>query len=196
MKETIRQKVLETKRRIILEEAARIFESEGFAALKIQEIAEKLGMSVGALYNMFGSKEGLYLAYVEDQIRRFQEQLVQACAASPDARACLIHFVRLKFAAFSQKRKAVEDPAGGDPLFFLKTNSRLAETIRPIYDHLAALFEKLHESQPLKERDFLKIAHLFNAFTTGYVEYWLSCEKSLDESPETVVARFLEGMKA
>ncbi|WP_456452155.1 TetR/AcrR family transcriptional regulator, partial [Hydrogenimonas sp.] len=59
VKETIRQKVLETKRRILLEEAARIFESEGFTALKIQEIAEKLGMSVGALYNMFGSKEGL-----------------------------------------------------------------------------------------------------------------------------------------
>ncbi len=196
MKETIRQKVHETKRRIILEEAARIFESEGFAALKIQEIAKKLGMSVGALYNMFGSKEGLYLAYVEDQIRRFEEQLSQACAASPDARTCLSHFVRLKFAAFLQKRKAVEDPAGGDPLFFLKTNSRLAETIRPIYDHLAALFAKLHESEPLKERDFLKIAHLFNAFTTGYIEYWLGSSKSLDEAPETVVARFLEGFKA
>jgi len=196
VKETIRQKVLEAKRRVVLEETAGIFENEGFTALKIQEIAEKLDMSVGALYNMFGSKEGLYLAYIEDQIRHFQERLAQACAASPDARACLVHFVRLKFAAFSQKRKAIEDPVGGDPLFFLKTNSRLTETLCPIYDHLAVIFEKLHESEQLKERDFLKVAHLFNAFTTGYVEYWLGSKKSLDESPETVVARFLEGMKA
>ena len=196
MKEVIRQKVIETKRNLILEEVSKIFEAEGFSTVKMQEIAKRLGMSVGALYKLFDSKEALYYAYIDYQIRRFHEALAAACPSSEDPRSCLARFVRMKFDVFAAKRKAIEDPVVGDPLFFLKMNTHKSDPARPIFEYLGRLFERLDLSEPLRERNFLKLAYLFNAFTTGYVEYWIHHDGALDESAEDVLEEFLEGMKA
>jgi AcrR family transcriptional regulator len=187
--------VVETKRNIILEEASHIFESEGFNSVKMQDIANRLGISVGALYKLFDSKEALYYAYVEYQIRKFHEALVQACSGREEPRACLARYVRMKFDIFRAKRKAIEDPVVGDPLFFFKMNTHRSEPARPIFEYLAGLFAKLHEKEPLREDDTLKVAYLFNAFTTGYVEYWIHYGRGIEQSEESVLAEFLEGMK-
>jgi AcrR family transcriptional regulator len=195
VKEIIRRKVVETKRNIILEEVSEVFESEGFTAVKMQEIARRLGMSVGALYKLFDSKEALYYAYVEFQIRRFHEALLQACPSTEEPRICLTRYIRMKFDVFRAKRKAIEDPVMGDPLFFFKMNTHHNEPARPIFEFLAALFERLAEREPLREEDPLKVAYLFNAFTTGYVEYWIHYDRGLEGPEERVLDEFLEGMK-
>jgi len=196
VKEIIRRKMIETKRNLILEEVSKIFEAEGFATVKMQEIAKRLGMSVGALYKLFDSKESLYYAYIDYQIRQFHEALLAECPSPREPRRCLCRYIRMKFDVFAAKRKAIEDPVVGDPLFFLKMNTHKSDPARPIFDYLAALFEKLDGTEALRERNFLKVAYLFNAFTTGYVEYWIHHDGALDESEERVLTEFLEGMKA
>ena len=79
VKDRIRKQIAETKRHLILQEVSRIFESEGFSTVKMQEIARHLGMSVGALYKLFDSKEKLYYAYIDFQIRLFYEMLLRKC---------------------------------------------------------------------------------------------------------------------
>jgi len=194
VKETIRQKVIETKRELILQEVSGLFESEGFSNLKIQEIARRLDISVGALYKLFPSKEALYYAYIDYQIRQFHEALRARCPAPGDPLRCLRHYVRLKLDVFRSKRKAIEDPVVGDPLFFLKMSARQQDPAKPVFDYLAELFAALAQQRPLRESDPRKIAYLFNAFTTGYVEYWLHSEGELDESEDRIVTEFLEGM--
>ena len=194
MKEVIRQKVQETKRQIVVEEVSRIFESEGFHSAKMQEIAKKLGISVGALYKLFDSKEALYYAYIEHQIRNFHNELVESCPGFDDPVVCLERYVQLKFEVFSAKRKAIEDPVVGDPLFFVKMNAQRSDPARPIFDYLAKLFESLGRVRPLKEPNPLKLAYLFNAFTSGYIEYWIHYEERLEDSARQVVEEFLYGM--
>ena len=194
VKKALRRETLETRRRLVLEEVSPLFESEGFAALKMQKIAERLGISVGALYKLFDSKEALYYAYIEFQIRRFHEALRRACEGIDDPEACLRRFVRMKFDIFQSKRKAIEDPVVGDPLFFLKMNAHRSDPARPIFEFLARLFARLRRQTPLKESDDLKTAYIFNAYTTGYVEYWFHYPDGFDDSEAEVLRRFLAGM--
>ena len=194
MKELIRDKIQETKRRLVIEAVSKLFEEEGISALKMQDIARYLKMSVGALYKLFESKEALYFAYVAYQFEHFYKGLTSGCSDEVIPRHCLERFVAMKLEVFRAKRKAVEDPLAGDPLFFLKMDTRVGDAAAPIFDFLTMQFEKLAETTPLKEMDNLKIAYLFNAFTTGYVEYWIRRGGELKESPEKVVGNFLEGM--
>ncbi|BDY11807.1 hypothetical protein HCR_01190 [Hydrogenimonas cancrithermarum] len=196
MKEIIKQKVLETKKNLVLEEISKIFESEGFSSVKMQEIANRLGISVGALYKLFSSKEEMYYAYIEYQIHRFHTLLLQKCSTSSDPKTCLQRYVELKFEVFASKRKALEDPVVGDPLFFVKMNTQKNDPAKPIFGFLADLFQRLDSVEPLKEKNYMKLAYLFNAFTMGYVEYWIHYGEKLDENAARVLEAFLEGMKA
>jgi AcrR family transcriptional regulator len=69
----------------MLDAAGRIFAAGGFHAASMDEIATAAGISKPMLYNYFGSKEGLYVAYVQ----RSGHALLQAMrtADSPDATA-------------------------------------------------------------------------------------------------------------
>ncbi|WP_457596530.1 TetR/AcrR family transcriptional regulator [Hydrogenimonas sp.] len=193
MNSRLKKALHETKRNLVLEEVSTIFETEGFG-VKMQRIAEALGMSVGALYKLFDSKEALYYAYIDYQIRLFHEKLLSLCDENDDSETVLERYVALKFEVFAAKRKAVEDPVVGDPLFFFKLNCHQEDAAGPIFDFLADTFRRLDGATPLKTRDFLETAYLFNAYTTGYVEYWLRCGGGLPEPKEALV-RFLEGLR-
>ncbi|NPA29508.1 MAG: TetR/AcrR family transcriptional regulator [Epsilonproteobacteria bacterium] len=194
MKATWRRKMAETKRQMVLEAVAPLFEKEGFSAVRMQDVAAGLGISVGALYKLYPSKEALFHAYVGHQISAFAEELALRCEGVAEPTAALAVFVALKFEVFRQKRKAIEDPAAGDPLFFLKLNTRQNEAARPVYEFLADRFRAVAAEMPLVESDMLKMAYLFNAYTTGYVEHWLqNADEKLDERPENVVRAFLNG---
>jgi AcrR family transcriptional regulator len=51
----------------MLEVAGKAFAARGFHAVSMDEIAERAGISKPMLYHYFGSKEGLYVAYVRQQ---------------------------------------------------------------------------------------------------------------------------------
>ncbi|WP_201332621.1 TetR/AcrR family transcriptional regulator [Nitratiruptor sp. YY09-18] len=193
MKEILKLKVQATKRKIFLEEISNLIEKEGFAQLKMQDIAKYLGISVGALYKIFASKEDLFLAYVEYQIKKFHALLKEHTKNIEDPLQCLQIYVRLKFEVFQQKRRAIEDPLMGDPFYFLKMEKRQYALIEPIHKMVASWFAKMHVHKPLKEENFLKLAYLFNSFTNGYVEYWLIHGEDL--RPTKVVELFLQGVQ-
>lgn len=50
----------ELYRSLVLEAAEEEFAKHGFAEARVQRVADSVGLSVGTLYNLFESKEGLY----------------------------------------------------------------------------------------------------------------------------------------
>ncbi len=195
MKELIKEKVLETKKNLVLEKVSEYFEKVGFESIKMQEIAAHTGLSVGALYKLFPSKERLFFEYIEYQIKKFHEELIAASVGITDPRDLLKKFVELKFSAFISKKEAMQHPVIGDPLFFVKMNTRKSEPAGPIYDFLAAVFEMLSETEPMREESHRKTAYIFNAYTTGFVEYWLNQGGELDDDVSEVVDMFISGMR-
>jgi AcrR family transcriptional regulator len=71
----------------LLRAAADTFAERGFAAARMDEIAERVGLSKGALYYRYESKEDLFLALLDERCRTYEAQLEEAFAdgAAPDA---------------------------------------------------------------------------------------------------------------
>src|SRR5205807_4179149 len=69
----------------MLEVAGRVFAARGFHEASMDEIAEAADISKPMLYNYFGSKEGLYFAYVDLSYREIVAAIDEAVAAGARA---------------------------------------------------------------------------------------------------------------
>ncbi len=190
MKEVLKAKVRDLKRELILEEASAYFEAVGLEEAKMAEVAERCGISVGALYKVFASKDALFYAYVAHQIARFMQRLEAATADVAGADEKLRIFARLKFATFCDKAKVIKDPLSGDPLFFAKLNLSHGNPAEPVYAWLAEVFTALTgDASPA-----LRTAYRFSAVLLGDIEYWLLYGGTLESEADAAVDRFLYGM--
>jgi AcrR family transcriptional regulator len=68
----------ERREQLILDVAGQVFAAAGYEAAPMDEIADRAGVSKPLLYTYFGSKEGLYLAYIERAGRELLERLINA----------------------------------------------------------------------------------------------------------------------
>jgi AcrR family transcriptional regulator len=66
-----RRSVYKAPRAEVLKTALDLFSSKGYSATKMSDIAGKVGISVGALYLRFKSKEALCLELIKDQRKEF-----------------------------------------------------------------------------------------------------------------------------
>ncbi len=66
-----RERETQSKRRDILDAAARVFVEKGFHGAAMADIAEEAGVATGTLYNFFRSKEELYFTLIEEKADEF-----------------------------------------------------------------------------------------------------------------------------
>lgn len=66
----------ELYRSLVLEAAEQEFASHGFADARVQRVADSVGLSVGTLYNLFDSKEGLFAELHRKRASALMERLV------------------------------------------------------------------------------------------------------------------------
>ncbi len=195
MKSLMKEKIRDLKREMVLEKASLCFEKEGFDATTMGEIARNCGISIGALYKLFDSKEALFYAYVEYQIGQLYEKIVEKSRGVRSPREKLQIIVEQKFEAFGEKSRVILDPVAGDPLFFTKLSLNRKNPAQVIYDYTASLFEALAQEIPLRSQDPLLTSHLFHQFLLGYVEYWLLVGGDLRSQCASALEIFLEGIR-
>ncbi len=69
--------------RRILEVASALFYERGIHAVGVDTIAAESGVTKRTLYDRFGSKDGLVLAYLAERDRRWRDRVVGALDAAP-----------------------------------------------------------------------------------------------------------------
>ncbi len=74
----------EATMQILVDVARKIFSEQGYAAAATEEIVHQAGVTRGALYHHFGSKEGLFYAVVEGAQVEIATRIEQATANVPD----------------------------------------------------------------------------------------------------------------
>ncbi len=194
IKQEIASRIKNLKKDLILKEASIYFEKIGFENIKMNDLAKNCDISVGQLYKLFVSKENLYYEYIRYQIRLFYEQLQKLCLYTKKPEERLLIYLNMKFDTFKSKRKIFEGSVMGDPLFFLKMNTKQEKLARPIYEFLKREFEKLADKRgSSKELDFLQVAYVFNSFSMGYIEHWLNTEGELNIDTKDILDRFISG---
>jgi len=177
MPTTIKAKLQDVKRALILEAAAEAFETAGFEALKVSDLAKSVGISVGTIYGLFDSKEGLYLAYVKAQIAEFIEVFRQRCETIERPEAQLEAAFVLKFGYFVSKRKAVEECAKNNPLFFSNIRHSEPEILEQVYKVIAGIVQRINPA--LDEAQALELAYHIVGLSDGYLTYWLAHDGEL-----------------
>lgn len=66
---------MKSKEKIIIEEAVKLFSRKGFSTTSIQEIAKASGISKGAFYLHFKSKDALFLSIITSYIDEIQTEI-------------------------------------------------------------------------------------------------------------------------
>jgi AcrR family transcriptional regulator len=89
-----------SRRGRILVAAIQAFARSGFDGASTREIAEAAGVTDPLVFYHFGSKAGLYLAAVQDQLEKLRDGLDAALDGAADARARLRVFVEVYLAYF------------------------------------------------------------------------------------------------
>lgn len=65
----------EARKKDILEEAARLFSEKGYHEVKVDEIAEKVGLSKGTIYLYYENKEALFHSIILEKTKILELQL-------------------------------------------------------------------------------------------------------------------------
>lgn len=98
----------------LLEQGYRLFSAYGLKKTNIEEIARAAGISKGAFYNFYASKEALFMDVIEEaEVRLRQEVLAQVDLPGPSPRARLAAVLKKAFAIF-QSMPILQFLSGGD----------------------------------------------------------------------------------
>jgi AcrR family transcriptional regulator len=163
------------REREMLEAAGEIFASQGFHAASMDAIAAAAGISKPMLYNYFGSKEGLYLAYIRHSGRALLRSLRDA--ASPQApggerlRAGVIAFLTY-----------VEEHRSGWAVLHRETTAQggsLAAEVADLRERIAGMLTVLLDGEAL--------AHAFVGAGESLATWWLGHP----EQPKSRMAQLL-----
>ncbi|MEO6859375.1 MAG: TetR/AcrR family transcriptional regulator [Solirubrobacteraceae bacterium] len=127
---------------LILAVAGQVFADDGYERASMDRIADLAGVSKPMLYAYFGSKEGLYVAYIERTGGALVQRLIGADAAGaaglPRLRGVIVEFL-----AF------VEEHRDGWTVLFRELNAS-----RPLAERVALLREQIvTEVQRMLEGD-------------------------------------------
>lgn len=94
-------------RRLILKHAMTEFASKGYDGARVDSIARSFGLSKNMLYHYFGSKEGLFIAVLEDAYEAFRARQQDFQIRSTDPVEAMRRLIRHTFSALVENEKFI-----------------------------------------------------------------------------------------
>lgn len=189
---SLKKKVKDLKRDLILEEASKLFQNEGYENMKIADLASKVGVSVGSIYTLFGSKENLYNNYILNQIDYYLEMLENKIKDVNDPYEKLKILTNVKFQAFIS-HKNVLHLGVNHPLFYINTYNFTDED-----DVMMDVYRFISENimEPLREKvqtskTSLEMTLLYDSISTAMVKHWVIANGDLMQKSDELLESFL-----
>ena len=177
MSVSIKAELQDLKKTLILDEASKLFEEIGYEHMKVADLAKTVSVSIGTIYGMFDSKEGLYMAYIEHQINTFTMELEKRTTAQDSAEKRLKLFIELKFSYYTQKYIALDHSVKNNPFFFNTLYKDNFHPLQNIFLFQAECFKEINKG--IDDDDAMQLAYLFNSFSDGYVSRWFEIRYDL-----------------
>ena len=134
MKNKINDELNKVKKDLYLKAAADYFDKSGYKNFKISHLAKELETSVGTIYNLFNSKDDLYLEYLILKLQNFLEKLKEKETSNPKEN--LEIYLESKYEIFIQIDKNRDETLINDPYFFHKLDISNHKIVDEIYDYL------------------------------------------------------------
>ncbi|WP_330237307.1 TetR/AcrR family transcriptional regulator [Streptomyces sp. NBC_00566] len=166
-----RAETKERNRRALLDAAFQVVSRDGYRA-RLDEIAERADLTTGAIYSLFGSKNGLVVALVADYLRPYYEEVERAVPAGLDLLEAVDAFARYYRRscdgpdALSRLSLQITllDMALHDP----ELGSQLTTSVRSQESHLIALFTgRPHNGSLVTSRQAARLTTALRALFVG-----------------------------
>jgi AcrR family transcriptional regulator len=187
---------MEENQRRIMAAALELFTRQGFHGTNIREIAEKVGVSTGAIYTYYSSKEGIFEALVRSYRERTDEWLKSTCEGLKDP---------LSKDDLKRLASEVRSLLYGDPRYLLLIyidvvefqNQHFAETFRNVPENFRRLMgpslRKTAQDAGWRGEDpAIALASIYlSFFTSASVERLYRGNRHLGVSDEQAAERFI-----
>lgn len=185
MKQKINEELNRVKKELYLNAAARYFDEVGYKHFKISDLAKELETSVGTVYNLFDSKENLYVEYLVFKLEIFLADLKKN--EKSDALENLKNYLNYKY-----RRIISQNTSNNDSYFFHKLEILNHSVVHEIYEYLARQFRVLFPSQNINHKH---LAILFKKLSDGFIVSHLYGECPENKIVEKTLDIFLNGVK-
>jgi AcrR family transcriptional regulator len=192
---SLRKKMMDLKREFVLEEAGKLFNQDGYEEMKIAELAKQVGVSIGTIYTLFGSKENLYHNYIISQIEHYGgilETELQQCSTS---RERIQKIIEIQYQGLSKNTNALRQSVINDPTFFIYAIDDKHPLVQVLELIAKEVMEPLIKESGAKKTP-MELTFLLDGLILGSVNYTIVCGGNLIDKVEETVENFMTLLKA
>lgn len=190
LKKVINEELNRVKKELYLNAAARYFDETGYKHFKISDLAKELETSVGTIYNLFGSKEELYVEYLILKMETFLANIKEKEDSDPLDNLKI--YLTYKYAQFIQTEHHRDEPITDDPYFFHKLEISNHSVVEEIYQYLV---RQLRILIPTENTNHKHLAILFKKLSDGFIESYLYGECQAEHIVDETIEMFLHGVR-
>lgn len=185
-------------RKHILETAMELAVDKGFTQVSIQDICKKAGVSTGAFYHYFKSKEEVVLAWYEGSDARYREEIIPSLMAEQDksVEEKIVKYL-FEMALYAEETGVMNitqlyrAQLGVDNTSFIYGERALPEGL------LNLILEGQNKGEFCKNIQAEEIKEDLLIIMRGSILHWCQCkgEYSLSERAPQIVKRYLSSIK-
>jgi AcrR family transcriptional regulator len=183
------------RERQLVELGEELFAERGFAKASMDELARRAGVTKPVIYELFGSKEGLFRACLEGLALRLAEEIAEAARGADAAKAAPDPEARLRAGGLAFLRFAQENRVAYELLY----EGRFSDAAVTVRKRQAALIlELMREMAPddVDPRELEVAAHAVNSAYEGVAHWmWDHPEIELERLADWTVELLLPGLR-
>jgi AcrR family transcriptional regulator len=178
------------RERQLVELAEQLFAERGFARTSMEELARRAGVTKPVVYELFGSKDGLFRVCVDRAIERMANSIVQAFRSETEPEA------RLRAGGLAFLRFARDNRVAWD---LMARKGRFADQAQTVRRDQAQLIRTLMEEIAPAATDPLEleaVAYAVNSAYEGAAHWmWEHPDTPVERVADWIVALLLPGLQ-
>jgi AcrR family transcriptional regulator len=178
------------RERQLLELAEALFAERGYAGASMDELARRAGVTKPVVYELFGSKDGLFAACVDRSIERLAADISTAVRAQDDPEERL-RAGGLAFIHFAAANRVAWD--------LMSMGGSFEEKARAVRDSQAELIRELMAEMARDDVDQLELevaAHAVNAAYEGVAHWmWAHPDVPIEQIADWIADLLIPGLR-
>jgi AcrR family transcriptional regulator len=181
--------------RQLVELGEELFAERGFAKASMDELARRAGVTKPVIYELFGSKDGLFRACLEGLALRLAESIADAARGADEAGAAPDPEARLRAGGVAFLRFAAENRVAYELLY----EGRFSDAAANVRRRQATLIFELMKEMARDDVDPGELEVAANAVNSAYegVAHWMwdHPEMDVEELADWTVELLLPGLR-
>jgi AcrR family transcriptional regulator len=178
------------RERQVLELAEALFAERGYGGASMDELARRAGVTKPVVYELFGSKEGVFGACVDRSIDRLAGDIAEAVRAETDPEA------RLRAGGLAFLRFAAGNRVAWDLMAMGGRFAAQAQRVRASQAELIHVLMAEMARPEVDERELEAAAHAVNAAYEGVAHWmWAHPDVPIEQLADWIVELLLPGLR-